>query len=48
LVSGGGAVLLKELAALKNLTGFNLFTTEVTDAGVKELQLALPDCSVLK
>jgi Leucine-rich repeat (LRR) protein len=37
---------LKELAHLKNLTTLNLSFTKVTDAGVRELQKALPKCSI--
>ena len=39
---------LKELAALKALTTVNLIGTKVTDAGVKELQKALPKCKIVK
>ena len=39
---------LKELAPLKNLTSLNLSDTKVTDAGVKELQKALPNCKIKK
>jgi hypothetical protein len=37
---------LKELAALKNLRLLTLQYTEVTDAGVAELQKALPNCKI--
>jgi hypothetical protein len=39
---------VKELAALNNLTTLELSLTEVTDAGVKELQKALPKCKIVK
>jgi hypothetical protein len=39
---------LKELAPLKNLTILDLLGTAVTDAGVKELQKALPKCEIRK
>jgi hypothetical protein len=37
---------LKELAQLKNLTALSLVDTKVTAEGVKELQKALPKCSI--
>jgi len=37
---------LKELAGLKQLTTLNLLGTQVTDAGRKELQKALPECDI--
>ena len=37
---------LKDLATLKNLTGVTLHGTKVTDAGVTELQKALPNCNI--
>ena len=37
---------LKELKDLKQLTSLNLDGTAVMDAGVKELQAALPHCKI--
>ena len=37
---------LKELAGLKGLRKLYLFGTKVTDAGVADLQKALPDCKI--
>jgi len=37
---------LKELAGLKSLQSLDLFITHVTDAGIKELQKALPGCQI--
>jgi hypothetical protein len=37
---------LKELAALRNLTSLKLKDTYATDEGVKELQKALPKCTI--
>ena len=37
---------LKELAGLKSLQSLNLHSTKVTDAGLKELQKALPGCII--
>lgn len=39
---------LKDLAQLKKLMSRNLGNTAVTDAGVEELQKALPDCRIYK
>ena len=39
---------LKELARLKNLRSLELSFTNVTDAGLKELRVALPKCSISK
>jgi hypothetical protein len=39
---------LKPLAALKNLQTLRLVNTQVTDAGVKELQQALPECTITR
>ena len=39
---------MKELATLKNLTTLDLSDTKVTDAGLKELQQALPNCKIEK
>jgi hypothetical protein len=39
---------VKELTALKNLTELDLRCTEVTDAGVQELQYALPKCKIIQ
>jgi internalin A len=39
---------LKKLATLKNLTDLYLGGTKVTDAGVKELQQALPKCLIVR
>src|SRR5262249_11425215 len=40
---------LKELAGLKSLQTLTLDqTTQVTDAGVRELQKALPNCKIIK
>jgi len=39
---------VKELATLKNLTELILSSTQVTAAGVKELQKALPNCTITK
>ena len=38
---------LKALAPVKNLTSLNLSDTHVTDAGLKELRQALPNCRIL-
>ena len=37
---------LKTLADLRGLKKLDLGKTEVTDAGVAELQRALPDCEI--
>jgi internalin A len=37
---------LKELSGLKSLQSVVLFGTKVTDAGVAELQKALPACRI--
>ncbi|HEV3438242.1 MAG TPA: hypothetical protein VG122_12835 [Gemmata sp.] len=37
---------LKELAQLKKLAVLDLAVTKVTDAGVAELQKALPQCKI--
>ena len=37
---------LKELAKMKNLGSLELDKTQVTDAGVAELQKALPNCDI--
>lgn len=42
-VTDSGLVHLKGLTSLQSLTPFD---TQVTDAGVKELQAALPNCSI--
>jgi hypothetical protein len=39
---------LKELAGLKSLQSLDLSRTKVTDAGLKELQKALPDCEIVR
>jgi hypothetical protein len=40
---------LKELAALKGLQTLRVdFSPQVTDAGVQELQKALPNCKIIK
>jgi len=39
---------LKELASLKSVTALHLTRTAVTDAGMKELQQALPKCKMIK
>ena len=39
---------LKELVPLKGLQTLNLHDTRVTDAGVAELQKALPDCKIIR
>jgi hypothetical protein len=39
---------LKELAPLKGLTELYLSRTKATDAGVKELKKALPECKIIK
>jgi internalin A len=40
------ALGLKELAAIKQLETLNLYGTRVTNAGLKELKLALPKCEI--
>ena len=42
-ITDAGLVHLKELTSLETLT---LSETQVTDAGVAELQQALPDCKI--
>ena len=42
-ITDAGMVQLKELTSLEPLT---LSETQVTDAGVAELQQALPDCKI--
>jgi hypothetical protein len=37
---------LKEMATLKNMSFLSLLSTKVTDAGVKQLQQALPKCKI--
>ena len=37
---------LKDVAKLQNLTGLDLSRTQVTKAGVAELQKALPNCAI--
>ncbi len=39
---------LKELKNLKALTSLNLRETQVTNAGVKDLQKALPNCTIFQ
>jgi hypothetical protein len=39
---------LKELAGLKQLQSLYLGGTEITDAGLKELQKALPGCKITR
>ena len=48
LAGGSLTASLKELAGLKNLTELALENTKVTNAGVKELQKALPKCKIFK
>ena len=38
---------VKVLKEVKSLTRLNVFETEVTDAGVKELTESLPNCKVV-
>ena len=38
---------VKELAGLKSLQTLDLRDTQVTDAGLKERQKALPDCKII-
>jgi hypothetical protein len=39
---------LKELVVLKGLTYLTVRSTQVTTAGVKELQNSLPKCKIFK
>ena len=39
---------LKELVALKKLEILSLHNTKVTEAGIKRLQKALPECEILR
>jgi hypothetical protein len=39
---------LKQLAGLKSLQWLNLRGTQVTAAGVKKLQEALPGCQIIR
>jgi hypothetical protein len=39
---------LKVLAGLKGLQTLHVNDTKVTDAGVRELQKALPNCKIIK
>ncbi|GDY08569.1 hypothetical protein LBMAG52_20550 [Planctomycetia bacterium] len=39
---------LKKLAGLKNINDLELANTQVTDAGVMELKLAVPKCQITK
>jgi hypothetical protein len=45
---GVGRTDTKELKELKQLTTLVLRRTKVTDAGVKELQEALPKCKITR
>jgi len=37
---------MKDIKELKNLTSLNLAFSKVTDAGMKEIEAALPKCKI--